>query len=74
MKDKDVVKIMGKILDKVIDKQASSRPGIPDFSSMRQMRQTGKKPKKKPTKSQLKELEKGRKILQMNRRESNNLK
>jgi hypothetical protein len=66
MKDKEVIKMLRNILGTSMDKSRGVPGGYPVFSSMRQP------PKKRvaPTRAQLKALEEGRKILLMNRKQS----
>jgi len=66
MRDKDVSKMLLKILDKSMGRSQSSSPVFPNFSNMRPV----SKKKPVPTRAQLKALEEGRKILLMKRKES----
>jgi hypothetical protein len=66
MKDKDVIKMLKNILGTSMDKSRGAPGYLQAFSNMRQ-------PSKKrvaPTRKQLKALEEGRKILLMNRKQS----
>ena len=66
MKDSLVSKMLLKLLEKKMEGGQSSRPMLPDFSNMR----PPQKKRRTPTRAQLKALEEGRKILLINRKQS----
>lgn len=66
MKDKDVIKMLLKIQDKILVKNQSSSFKLPGFP----IAPRAPKKARKATASQLRELAAGRKILQMKHKES----
>lgn len=68
MKDKDVSKMLLNLLNKQLANNQSVRPMMPSMPSFGQM----SKKSRKPTPAQLRALADGRKVLLMNRKQSQN--